>query len=180
MYAAKVAETASVSPDAVMAEVRRAFKKRASQEKKKREREETRPEFTAQPKDRSIRYKNVNSAAAEEGVIKLLMTDPSLLDKAPDLKQDEFTSEFLSKVYAMIRERYESGNSVTAASLSAQLQPAEASHLAEIEQKPIKFAESDRALRDYIEKIRTERLKTSAEDLLAVRDKYREKKGYGG
>jgi hypothetical protein len=48
-------------------------------------------------------------------------------------------------------------------------------------QRPVSMANADRALDDYIEKIKTEKLKgTANQDLLTVRDRLREKKGFGG
>ena len=50
--------------------------------------------------------------------------------------------------------------------------------------QPESLAHSQQALRDYIEIIETEALKRSGTDqvdpLLAAREKFREKKGYGG
>ena len=58
------------------------------------------------------------------------------------------------------------------------------SHLAQVVDQPEDLANSERALRDYIEIIQTEAVKRAGERdldaLLAAREKYREKKGYGG
>ena len=58
------------------------------------------------------------------------------------------------------------------------------SHLAQVVDQPEDLANSERALRDYIEIIQTEAVKRAGERdldaLLAAWEKYREKKGYGG
>lgn len=181
IYGVRVAEYAGVSPEAVRNEVNKAFRSRMAAAKKRQEREETRPSATMQPKDREIRYDNVRSAVAEEGVIRLLMLEPSLVKYTSALRAEDFTSPFLQKLYGIISEKAEQGQSVSMAALAGVLEQAEMNRLTVIIQKPEILSNSTQAIADYIEKIKTEKLKrTGKEDLLAVSQKYREKKGYGG
>jgi DNA primase len=155
-------------------------RKRISTQKKKQERQDMRPEITMQPSEKSIRYENVPSAMAEEGIIRLLILDPSLINKA-EITVEDFTSPYLGKIFGIIKQRFESGSDTSVSSLSASLTPEEASHLTLMVQRPVSMANADRALDDYIEKIKTEKLKgTANQDLLTVRDRLREKKGFGG
>jgi DNA primase len=62
--------------------------------KRRNTKEVRRPERKAQPKERSLKYENVRSAMAEEGVIRLLLTDASLIE-ACGLKEEEFSRPFL-------------------------------------------------------------------------------------
>ena len=140
-----------------------------------------RPAISAQPKEKSLRYENVSSATAEEGVIRLLMLDPTLASLTGELKTEDFSSPFLAKLYEMVQERCVDGRSMSLAILTSELPPEEASHLTEIMQKPENMQESEKAMSDYIEKIKTEKLKKISKDnLLAVQEKLKEKKGYGG
>ena len=181
VYGARVAENAGVSAEAVKNEVRKAYARKMAANRKRQEREDMHPAVAAQPKDRSIRYENISSAAAEEGVVRLLILDPELIRSAEDLSGEEFSSPFLRKVYESVKERYAEGRSVNLAALLSELLPEEASRLTLIMQRPENMTERENALRDYIEKIKTERLKDSSkDDLLAVSNKLREKKGYGG
>ena len=181
IYSGRVAEYCGVSADAVRSEVKKAFSRKVSAGKRQRERQNLRPEVTVQPAERSLRYENVASAAAEEGVINLLMTDPALVSRAGELKGEDFSSPFLGKMYDNICLRFKNGENITPALIAAALPPEEASHLTTILQKPVSAANAESALADYIDKIRTERLKKTADrDLLAVREKYRQKKGFGG
>jgi len=180
IYSERVADAARVSPDAVRAEVKKELRRRMAAEKKKEARQSMRPDLTVQPADKSIRYENVASAAAEEGVIRTLMMDPSLVKKA-DITQDDFTSPFLGKVFELIKTRISHGDNISPALISASLAPEEAAHLTAMLRKPESPANAERALRDYIEKIRTEKMKAAGGvDLLAVREKLRQKKGFGG
>ena len=178
IYGIRAAEYANVSADALANEVKKAIRKRVVDENKKRERAVMRPAQTMQPKDRDLRYPNVRSAAAEEGVIRLLLLDQALISQTDGIEESNFTSEFLGKVYRMLSEKYEKGQNVSLPILMAELEPAEASRLTEILQKPESLSNAAEAMRDYIEKIRTEELKrTAKDDLLEVTRKYREKKG---
>ena len=111
----------------------------------------------------------------------LSVVDPELMKKAGSLTPEEFTSPFLGKTYRILQKRWEDGRNISVPALSAELEPAEISRLTVILSRPEALENGERALQDYIEKIKTEKLKKSAEaDIMAVREKYREKKGYGG
>jgi DNA primase len=183
IYAAKVAETARVSQDAVKNEIKKAYKRRKAAEKKRQEARDLSVAAAFQPGDRTIRYENVYSAAAEEGVIRLLVLDGELLEviETLDFSGDEFTSPFLRKVFEIVLKRRQEGLDVSPASILAALENAEASRFSVIVQKPESLSSGAKAMRDYIEKIRNERLKQNArEDPLAVLMKYRSDSGCGG
>lgn len=179
IYGGRVAEAAGVTKEAVQNEVKKEIRKRINAQKKKQEKQNMRPDIMAQPADKSIRYENVISAAAEEGIIRILMRDPELVKKANITKAD-FTSDFLGRLFEIINQRYSSGDSISTAVIASQLKPEEASHLTLILQRPESAVNAEQALGDYIEKIKTEKLRSAAgKDLLAVSEKFREKKGYG-
>ncbi len=181
IYGRRVAEMAEVSVDAVAAEVTRAAKRRRAAEKKRRERAEMRPAAAAQPKERTLQYKNIRSAMAEEGVLRLLMLDPQLFDQGVDLTPADFSSPFLGRAYGEILQRQQTGRQVSIGALAAVFSPEEIAQLTQILQKPENLANSKAALRDYIEIIRTENLRQAdGEDLRAISEKYRQRKGYGG
>ena len=180
VFGAKVAEQAGISAEAVLLEVQRAYKKRGRQEKRRREDTETRVSQSFQPKDRETRYDNPVSARAEEGVIRLLLSDPELV-KTPGLGGELFTSPFLRRLYEEIARRQASGDKVSVPLLSEQFSPAEISRITEIQERPLSQQNAGTAMLDYIEKIRTEQLKRSGEDAIrALAEQYRQKKGYGG
>ena len=183
VYAAKAAEEAGVSVEAVKNEIKKAFKRRLAAEKKKKDRKELNVASNFQPDDRTIRYENVYSAAAEEGVIRLLILDNEMFKIADELGfgEEDFTSPFLSKLYGLIRQRRNAGLEISPGSLMAELTDAEASRLSVIIQRPESLPNGNKAMRDYITKIRAERLKRSAkDDPLAVLQKYRDQSGCGG
>ena len=179
IYGARVAEAAGVSKEAVANELRKAFRRRISARKKKEEQAMQRVSANIQPADRAIRYDDPQSAAAEEGVIRLILLDQSLLASAGTLEPSEFTSPFLAKLFDELKRRKREGAAITPAAVAAGLSPSEAAQLTVILGKPESIAGGERAMADYIEKIRSRKLSGQA-DLLEVAQRLREKKGYGG
>ena len=181
VYTNRAAQTAGLSPEAMKLEVQRAFKRRVARDRKMRERQELNLSRTLQPTERAIRYDDLRSAMAEEGVIRLLMQDDGLFPAEPPLREDEFSSPLLGRIYSELW-RCRGGSSMAA--LSAALTPEEMSHLTTLLQKPESAANAPQALADYIRIIREECAKRSgrsAMDALSdARDTYKDKKRYGG
>ena len=176
IYGNRVAEKLRISPEAMQTEIKRVISRRVKEQKRKLERE-TRPVNIIQPKTYKIRYENPVSAAAEEGIIRLLLLgDPSLLREVGELTKEDFTSEFLGRVFEHIKNRYEEHKTVSLAAMSADFTADEVSYITLLMQKPASAATAEKAMRDYIGVIRTEQLKKK-EDLLEISHKYREIKG---
>lgn len=183
IYGRRVAEVANISPEAIDSEVKKAYRRKAAALKKQREKSALRPSLTAQPKEREIQYKDIRSAVAEEGVIRLIMLDPELVNLTADLEAEEFTSEFLAKAYTVLKERYSRGDSLAIPQLASEFESNEMSRLTEIIQKPEKAEHRQQAMEEYINKIRTEKMKKEAKqnkNIMALTEKYRQTKGYGG
>ena len=178
VYGLRVADVAKISYDAMKLEVDKAYKRRQSREKKKQEQINLTPAKNLQPKSRNIRYDNVKSAMAEETVLALILKEPALLSQAKDLSQNEFSSPLLGRVYAQLADRYRKGLEVNLAVLE-DVTPEEMSHLAGVYQRqegPV----NENALMDCIRTIRGEHQASqvsSDDDLLAFRDKLKDRKG---
>jgi len=181
IYIAKVAQIAEVSTAAIKNEVTVMMRANLKRDKKEFEKDNKRPRQRIQPASRELRYKNDLSAIAEEGIIRCLILDPELIKNIIDtgFSQEEFTSAFLSKVYEILDKRISGGREVSQALIMSELETDEASQLTTILQKPESIAKGDRIIRDYITKIRAEKLKTQApteETLLEIK---RKKEGKG-
>lgn len=166
VWCRRAAEPAGISTEALMREVEKARVKRIRGEKKQEERENARPAGLAQPKERQLRYENVRSGIAEEGVLRLLLTDPEKIASCP-LSPEEFTSPVLGKMYRSLRERAEGGLSVTPGALLAGLSEGEAQLLTALLQKPESGGAVQQALADYVHVIRQEQIYKSG-DLEAI------------
>ena len=179
VYTTRAAEAASLPAEAMRMEVQRAAKRVQAKARKAQERQEMNPISALQPADRSIRYQNVRSALAEEGVIRLLMQDESLFPPEMPVRPEEFSSPLLGRIYGELWQRR---GHASMAALAAVLTPEEMNHLAALLQKPESAANAPQALADYIRIIREEHTKRTGgtDPLAAAMETYKDKKGYGG
>ena len=182
VYAGRAAELSGISKDAILLEVKRAAGRRRAKARQKEVRASLNPVAQLQPQDRSLRYDNIRSARAEEGVIRLLSLDSELFSQC-DLTAEEFSSPVLGEIYSGLLRCHDSGQQATAA-MAACLRPEAMGLLAEILQKPVSMANRRQAMADYIAVIRSERDKLRSDGdvdpLLAAKDKFKKKMGYGG
>ena len=180
IYGIRAAEKAGVSAEAFLAEVVRVRRQNAAAAKKKQAREASAPLRNAQPKSRQLRYENVRSAVAEEGVVSLLCRFPELFGQLP-LTQEDFTSPVLGRFYGAILARLQAGQSVSLAALGEQFSPDEISLLTELMLRDeLPAAAARQAMDDYIKKIRTEKDRADrASDMRAYAEKLKKMKGYG-
>ena len=178
IYGGRVAEAAGITPEAMKMEVEKAYKRRAAREKKKQERIDLAPAQAMQPKSRTIRYDNVKSAAAEERVLALILREPALLEQTKGLEAEEFSSPLLGRAYEQLKSRFAQGMDVSLAVLS-DFTGEEMSHLTGVLQRqtgPV----SEQALADCVRIIHGEHQAanvSTADDLLALREKLKERKG---
>ena len=182
IYGRHAAETAGVSPEAVAQEVKKAFQRRLRKEQKQQERRDLTPAIQLQPKSRGLRYENIRSARAEEGVLRLLLLDPSLHRELTQLRPEEFSSPLLGKAYALLLRRAEEGLSTQLSLLAGELTGEEMDHLTQVASSPESMANSRQSLADYIAVIRAEAIKRSGASgndlLLAAQRSNLEKKAY--
>ena len=181
VYGTRAAEAASISYDAMKIEVGKAFKRRIARDKKKQEKIDLSPARNLQPKSRTIHYDNLKSARAEETVVALALRESALLDKIGDLKPEMFSSPLLGKAYSQLCDRHLLGQNVSLAGLTG-FEPEEMSHIAMLlrrQEGPV----SEQAFLDCVKTIKEEyqssRVETEA-DLLALRNKMKERKGIKG
>ena len=178
VYGGRVAESAGISMDAMKLEINKAYKRRVEREKKKQEKIDLSPMKSLQPKDRSIRYDDMKSARAEEGIIAQVLREPALLDNCLELEQEHFSVPLLGRVYGQLKTRHSKGLEVSLGVLE-DVTTEEASHLAGISQRQAGTVNED-AFRDCVKIILAQqqsRTVSSDDDLLALRNKFKESKG---
>ena len=183
IYGNKAAAAAGISNSAMAQEIARYRKDKTWQARKRQAKKDLTPSVQLQPKARELRYENIRSARAEEGVIRLLLLDPGLLDQTGGLGPEQFSSPLLAKLYVLLQQRHSQGLSLQLGALSGVLTPEEMSHITGIVEQPESPTNRRQALLDYIAIIQTEAAIRGGSDidpLLAARDKFREKKSYGG
>ena len=182
IYGGHAAQAAKVSPEVMAQEVQKAFSRRVRKQQKQQERRDLTPAVQLQPRQRGLRYENIRSARAEEGVLRLLMMDPSLYPDMDQLSPEDFSSPLLGKVYGLLLHRARDGLSTQLSLLAEELTGEEMDHLAYVASQPESQDNRRRSLADYIAVIRDEALKRSGVSgndlLLAAQQKNLKKKAY--
>lgn len=185
VFSLRLAEMANARYEAVYKEVERLNQKLVAQAKKKEAIEETQPKKQNQPIQKEIRYGNVPSAVAEQGIIALLYADNSLFSSNLDLSDEDFSSPALGKIYLELKRQIAAKTAPSVASLAGALSSEEMSLLTSILQKPQEMANAEKALNDYIYKIKTEKLASGrgespdTADLNKLHETFKQSKGYG-
>ena len=178
VYGHRAADDAKISYDAMKLEVNKAFKRRMARERKKQEKINMAPAQALQPKARAIRYDNMKSAMAEEGILAMALKEPALLDEAKSLRAEEFSCDLLGRVYGQLRARHEQGLDVSLAVLE-DLSAEEMSHITGIFHRQSGPVKED-AFKDCVRIVQAEHRASKVEtedDLLALRKAYQGRKG---
>lgn len=182
VYAGRISKTTGIQKDAILQEVARAYKRQLSQLKKKQERQHMLPTQQAQPKARELRYENLRSALAEEGILRLLMLNDALFREITDLTPEQFSSSFLGKIFSILLDRHRTDRTIQLGSLAEELTTEELSHLATILEKPELLSHGKQAMADYSATIEKEQMTKAGESdeqlLLAARENYQKKKAW--
>ena len=181
VYAMRVAETAGVKGEVVAEDVERRHRRLVRSTQKTEQREQTRPEKLMQPAARELRYEDPESAAAEEGLIRLLYLEPALIQSGALPLVSDFSAPALGKIYEILCAQLRKGDAVSADMLSGELTGDEMSLLISILQKPENLSRSKQSAADYIAKIRERKeRRAGGTDLRALSEQLRKTKGYEG
>ncbi len=177
IYSGRVAQVAQITEDTMKLEVSKAYRRRIAREKKKQEQIDLAPAQALQPKARTIRYDNMKSAMAEEGILAQALLDPSLMGET-DLTGAIFTVPLLGKVYDQLLALFKAGHEVSVGSLT-DLTQEEMSHVVGITQR-LQGPVSREAFKDCVLTVKSTQQAagvSSNDDLLAFRNKLKERKG---
>ena len=180
VYAVRVAELAGIPADAVSKEVSQQRRRLLSGARREAERS-NRPLNTAQPPDKALKYENLPSATAEEGIIRLLYLEPSLAGAAEtSISRDDFTSDALGHLYSLLLERIRTNRAVNTTVLSEVLSASEMNLLVSILNKPENLTNAKNTLQDYIKTIKEQQeLSQNSPDLRSLADQLKNSgKGY--
>ena len=178
VYSGRVAESAGITMDTMKLEVNKAFRRRMAIKRKQQERIDLAPAKALQPRERSIRYDNMKSAMAEEGILAQILREPALLDIAKNLNGSDFSVPLLGRVYDQLKKRHETGLEVSI-SVLADLTPEETSHIAGIQHRNSGTVNED-AFRDCVATVLAQHQSAGVstdDDLMALRNKLKERKG---
>ena len=179
VYAGQVSDLTGIGKPALLQEIGRARNSKLWAAKKKQTRRDMTPVTQVQPRARQMRYENTRSARAEEGILRLLMLDGGLIRETAGLEPEDFSSQYLGKIYAVLRRRLLEGRAIQLGMLEGELDREEIELLAEILRQPEALEQGSKAMADYRAILEAEGMKRQVSDetdLLALRDRLRQKK----
>ncbi len=182
LYAGKAAKLLNISLEAMQMEIQKAWRRRQKQQRRREERKNLTPAYTSQPAVKGLRYENIRSARAEEDLLRQVLKEPRLFDADGGLTGNDFSAPVLGRAYDALRARYKQGLNVSLAVLE-DFTPEELTHLSGIAGNTEPFV-SEQAFTDCVRIVKEERRKAGPsgdqEDLMALRKRLMEQKGYGG
>lgn len=144
VYSAEVARQVGVTEDAMKNDVETERKKQLRSVGSR----ENRDMISHAGKRR--KYDNPASAVAEEGIVRLLMMDPTLITSQNLPAPSDFTDKRLAKFYEHITAMLRRGETVTITTLGPVLENDEMSLLVEITAEPENLSDSSKVFADYI------------------------------
>lgn len=156
IYAHKVSEVAKVSIDSVNNDINIIRKAKMKKREAGFEKSVIREISGNKAARNAVKYDNRKSALSEEGVIRCLIFDQTLIKQieAMDFSKDEFTSDFLRQVYEKVIEQIQNGKTVSEREILNHFDSIEQSHLTKILNDFENKAYVKENLCNYIERIR--------------------------
>lgn len=189
IYSNRCAVKSGVSALSIQNEVNRTIDLNRKKQMRKQRKDVLEPLKNVQPAFKDMRYKNVRSAMAEEGIIGLCFHNNDFIDKfCENISPSQFSSEFLASVYQKMIDLKNGGRMISADTLGLGMTDEQISHLAAVLGKAPP-ADTRKAYRDFCDTIKLEAIKNNDkfvdddmndDDLLNEIALYREKKGHGG
>lgn len=161
-YASKLASEMQISKDAIMLEIKRAYKRKAEAEKKLRFNEIVKE--TVMPKDNinPEKAKHFRAAKAEETLLTSLMLNPDFYKKIKDnLSEELFVTDFNKRVYKALSSRLDEGRSIELSMFCAEFTPEEMGRLAQFEAMGGTISNTVAECDDCIKVLKQEKAKAS-------------------
>ncbi|MBQ2911669.1 MAG: DNA primase, partial [Clostridia bacterium] len=170
-YAAKLASEMSISKDAILQEVKRAFRRKLEAQKKNRFNEIVKETVTPTDAVNPERAKHIRATKAEEVLIASLMLNPDFYRKIKDeLTEDLFITEFNRRVFTALAERLENGRSIELSMFAAEFTPEEMGRLAQFGAMGGTVSNTVAECNDCIKVLKEEKAKSSAVNAAELSD----------
>ena len=171
VYSMRIASMAGVAENVVTSEVERLRKRLMNRAARSDERQIAKPSSVV-ANSVSMKYSNPESAAAEEGLIRVLYLEPEIASLVALPGKEEFSSPELAQIYSSLLEKIRRGGALSIETLSDALSSDEMSLLVKILQRPERLSSSRKSAEDYIA--------IDSSDLRAYAEHLRQTKGYEG
>ena len=162
-YASKLSAEMSVSKDAIMQEIRRAYRRKTAAAEKERFTEIVRETSVVKDEVNPEKSKHLRAAKAEETLISTIMFNPDFYVKIKDKVTDElFVTDFNRRVYNAVAKRIEEGRSIELSMFAAEFTPEEMGRLAQLSTMSDKISCTVAECDDCIKVIQQEKTKLMA------------------
>ncbi len=171
MYATKLANEMSVSKDAIVHEIKRAYKRRTRAQSRERFNEIVRD--TVMPKDtvNPERSKHPKAARAEETLIATIMQNPDFYRKIRDrVSEDIFVTDFNRRVWHALAGRLDDGKGTELSLLSSEFTPEEMGRIAYYASMTDRLSNTVTECDDCIKVLEKEKNKTTVSDVSQLSD----------
>ena len=183
IYGGRAADAARISHEVMAQEVERQRRQKSWQARRKQERHDLAPARQLQPKERALRYSNLHSARAEEGILRVVLLDGAYFRQLDSLGEEHFSSPVLGKAFCLLRQRWREDRPATLAALEAtgEFSPQEMDLLSGIVQQPQPRHTAQAALEDNLAIVLEEagkRTIASGADLADLSARLKQTKGY--
>ena len=170
-YAAKLASEMQISKDAIMLEIKRAYKRKAEADKKMRFNEIVKETVTPKDTINPERAKYIRATKAEETLLSSLMLNPDFYRKIKDeLSEDLFITDFNKRVYKALSSRLEDGRSIELSMFGAEFTPEEMGRLAQFESMGGAISNTVAECSDCIKVLKQEKAKAMPVDAAQLSD----------
>lgn len=170
-YASKLATEMGISKDAILQEVKRAFKRKIEAQKKSRFNEIVKETVTPKDAINPERAKHVRATRAEETLLASLMLNPDFYKKIKDnLNEDLFVTDFNRRVYTALAARLENGRSIELSMFAAEFTPEEMGRLAQFGAMSGTISNTVAECNDCINVLKQEKAKASAVNAAELSD----------
>ena len=172
-----------IDPSYTLGDMERQRRQKSWQARRKQERQDLAPARQLQPKERALRYSNLHSARAEEGILRVVLLDGAYFRQLDSLGEEHFSSPVLGKAFCLLRQRWREDRPATLAALEAtgEFSPQEMDLLSGIVQQPQPRHTAQAALEDNLAIVLEEagkRTIASGADLADLSARLKQTKGY--
>lgn len=159
VYTARLSEEMGVSKDAIALQVKDE-ERRLNRQTKKMDFQNLRKGLDPYTKgaDKDSTASGIKAVRAEETVVTSLLKNPDFLKKiSENLKPEDFTDEFLRRVYTVVSGRINSGKSVDFIFLSSEFNPDEMGKLVKLQNSSKYLSNTYEEISDCIKVIKSEK-----------------------
>ncbi|MCQ2486049.1 MAG: DNA primase [Clostridia bacterium] len=132
-YASKLAAEMQISKDAILQQIKTAYRHKAKAAEKEKFSTIVRDTFSAKDEINPDKPKHLRAAKAEETLIATIMLNPDFYPKIKEkITPDIFVTEFNCRVYEAVAKRLDEGRSIELSVFSSEFSPMEMGRIAQL------------------------------------------------